>query len=294
VGARAQQADTTPTANPARPTVTNPATLPPVGYVQFENGYLASLGSPDTVSQYGVNQVTKLAVHPRLMLVFGSQPFAASTLPGVVGTSKDAGAISLGVQAVLFTPTPPTPKTGTGDAKSAVDAGQVPPAAKTPVPVVSIGFQHVVYGGTASDVDLGSTTNTLLLFFSGDVGNFHYDSNALFSEQDGTSSLPGSSHDIRRAQFGQTLSVNHPFLFKNTQISVELYHFTQPLVDVASNGAPASRAHLFDILVAPSYQPRNNIVIDFGFSHGFTATSTQWQSFVGFTYVLPKKIPFLH
>src|SRR5215469_11367840 len=38
----------TPAANPARPTVTNPATLPPVGYLQFEQGYLGSLESPIT------------------------------------------------------------------------------------------------------------------------------------------------------------------------------------------------------------------------------------------------------
>src|SRR5580704_18575740 len=82
-----------PAANPARPTVTNPATLPPVGYLQFEQGYLGSLNSPETATQYGVNQVTKLAVHPRLMLAISSQPFAASTETAGSPASRDAGAV---------------------------------------------------------------------------------------------------------------------------------------------------------------------------------------------------------
>ena len=39
-----------------------------------------------------------------------------------------------------------------------------------------------------------------------------------------------------------------------------------------------------------SYSVRPNIVIDGGFSHGFTSTSTRWQSFVGFTYLLPHRL----
>src|SRR5215469_293193 len=57
-----------PTANPARPTMTNPATLPPVGYLQLEQGYLGSFDSPATDSQHGIDLVVKTAVHPRLML----------------------------------------------------------------------------------------------------------------------------------------------------------------------------------------------------------------------------------
>lgn len=64
----------TPTANPARPTMTNPATLPPVGYLQLEQGYLGSFDSPATDSQHGVNLVAKMAVHPRLMLEVQTQP----------------------------------------------------------------------------------------------------------------------------------------------------------------------------------------------------------------------------
>jgi hypothetical protein len=31
-------------------------------------------------------------------------------------------------------------------------------------------------------------------------------------------------------------------------------------------------------------------VLDGGFSHGFTSTSTRWQSFAGFTYLLPHRL----
>lgn len=270
-----------PSANPARPTVTNPATLPPVGYLQFEQGYLGSLDSTETASQYGVNQVTKLAVHPRLMLAVSSQPFAASTAIGSPGTSRDAGAIQAGFQAVLFTPT-----LTALPAKSLTDAA--PEAQKSPIPTVAIGYYHTVYGGTAPDIDLGSATNTLLLLFSGDIGAFHYDTNYIVNEQDGDSNI--GPRTIHRAQFAQTLSVNHSAFNPNLQISVEIYHFAQPIVSATSLGKPIARANLVDLLIAPSYQVRPNLVVDGGFSHGFTSTSTRWQSFAGFTYVLPHRL----
>lgn len=281
-GALAQAApDSPPSANPARPTVTNPATLSPVGYLQFEQGYLGSLNSPETATQYGVNQVTKLAVHPRLMLAVSSQPFAASTETADSPTSRDAGAVQAGFQAVLFTPTLTPPP-----AKSPTDAA--PEAQKSPVPTVAIGYYHTVYGGTAPDIDLGSATNTLLMLFSGDVGAFHYDTNYIVNEQDGDSNI--GAHTVHRAQFAQTLSVNHSVFNPNLQVSVELYHFSQPLVAATSLGQPIARANLVDLLIAPSYQVRPNLVIDGGFSHGFTTTSTRWQSFAGFTYLLPHRL----
>jgi len=285
-GARGQSvADTPPSANPGRPTVTNPATLPPVGYLQFEQGYLGSLESPETASQYGANQVIKLAVHPRLMFAVGYQPFAVSTENGVSGSSRDAGAVQVGFQAVLFTPTrnPPPAKSSTDAAPAASDETQ-----KSPIPTVSFGYYHTVYGGTAPDIDLGSATNTALFLFSGDIANFHYDSNFVVNEQDGDSNI--GNHNIRRAQFAQTLSVNHSVFNPNLQVSVEIYHFSQPLVDSTADGTSIARANLFDLLIAPSCQVRPNLVVDAGFSHGFTSTSTRWQSFAGFTYLLPKRL----
>ena len=54
--------DPTPEANPARPTVSTPATLTPVGYLQFETGGLGALTSPEFGTRIGINQVTKLTV----------------------------------------------------------------------------------------------------------------------------------------------------------------------------------------------------------------------------------------
>jgi hypothetical protein len=270
MAALGQTGPDTPAANPARPTVTNPATLPPVGYLQFEQGYLGSVGSPETASQYGVNQVTKIAVHPRLMLAVGSQPFAASNVDGTA--SRDAGGIQAGFQAVLFSPQ--------FKAKAADQ--------KSPVPTVAVGYYHTVYGGTAPDIDLGSATNTLLLLFSGDFTGFHYDTNYIVNEQDDDSSR--GDYTIHRAQFAQTLSVNHSIFNPNLQLSVELYHFSQPTVHATAAGLPVARANQVGLLITPSYQVRPNLIVDGGFEHGLTSTSTHWQSFVGFTYLLPKRL----
>ena len=47
------------TANPGRPTVCTPATLTPVGYLQFENGFLYATKSGEFSTRESVNQVTK-------------------------------------------------------------------------------------------------------------------------------------------------------------------------------------------------------------------------------------------
>ena len=52
-----------PEANPGRPTVSNPATLAPVGYLQFETGTLGATGSLEFSTYYEFNEVVKLAVH---------------------------------------------------------------------------------------------------------------------------------------------------------------------------------------------------------------------------------------
>lgn len=284
-------ANAPPNANPGRPTVTSPATLPPVGYLQFEQGYLGSLNSPNTASEYGANQTTRLAVHPRLVFVVSSQPFAASVANGASNTSRDAGAVQVGFQAVLFTPTiAPAPSKSSADAPAAASTAATPASdGKSPIPTVAIGYFHTGFGGTAPDTDLGGTTNSLLLLFSGDIGGFHYDTNYIVNEQDGDSRI--GAHGVRRAQFAQTLSVNHSvFNNPNLQLSVEVYHFTQPLVAATASGTAVARANLFDLLFALSYQVRSNLFVDGGFSHGLTSTSTRWQSFAGFTYLLPKRL----
>ena len=59
----------------------------------------------------------------------------------------------------------------------------------------------------------------------------------------------------------------------------EIWHFTQPF----QNG------HAAGFLFAPTYTPRPNLVFDAGFNRGLTSTSTRWEFFMGFTYLLPKK-----
>jgi hypothetical protein len=90
--------------------------------------------------------------------------------------------------------------------------------------------------------------------------------------------LVNESGAIRRAQFGQTLSISHP-MWKLT-ISGELWHFSQPFL----NG------HAVGNLWAVSHSVRKNLVVDAGFDHGLTSTSTHWEGFFGFTYLLPHRL----
>jgi hypothetical protein len=69
----------TPEANPARPTVSTPATLPPLGYLQFETGSLGAVASPEFGTRIGINQVTKPAFTPRLELFFMTEPYVHSS-----------------------------------------------------------------------------------------------------------------------------------------------------------------------------------------------------------------------
>lgn len=273
----------TPSANPGRPTVTNPATLPPIGYLQFEQGYLGSLASPETASQYGVNQVTKIAVASHLMLQTQTQPFAISRTIATASSSVASGDVLLGAQAVLFLP----------QASAAEDSNANAPARlKITKPTIALGYLGRVHAGSTPDIDQGGYTNSLILLVSGDIGAFHYDTNYLLNEQTGSDpSAEGTpSLTVRRAQFAQTLSVNHPIFTPSLQLSAELYHFTQPFIFSDDAGRSVRRANLVDGLFALSYTLRPNLVLDAGLSHGFTSTSTRWQSFVGFTYLLPHRL----
>ena len=89
-----------PEANPGRPTVSTPATLTPVGYLQFENGVLFAQNSTEFSSRKGVSQVTKLSVLPRLELFLQSEPLAISQSKDQ--TAVHEGEVFAGVQSVLF------------------------------------------------------------------------------------------------------------------------------------------------------------------------------------------------
>ncbi|HEV2134487.1 MAG TPA: hypothetical protein VGR47_09490 [Terracidiphilus sp.] len=230
-----------PTANPGRPTVSTPATLTPVGYLQFETGLLAAWHSPEFSSQQSLGEVTKFTLFPRLEFLAGTGPYIHSDTQPQNGT----GDITLGAQGIIHP--------GEG-----------------PRPTLALSyFRDVFSGGTP---DIGSASNSALFLVSADVKGFHYDTNYIFNEQ-------VSDAGVRRAQYGQTLSISHG-LGENFGIAGEIWHFTQPLL----------RSNAVGNLWAVNYNARKNLVFDAGFNRGLTTTSTRWEILTGFTYLLPIKI----
>jgi hypothetical protein len=43
-------------------------------------------------------------------------------------------------------------------------------------------------------------------------------------------------------------------------------------------------------LWAVSYSLRPSLALDAGFDHGLSTTSTHWEEFIGFTYLLPHRL----
>jgi hypothetical protein len=137
-------------------------------------------------------------------------------------------------------------------------------------PTIAASYYRRVYDDGVPDLDFGSARNSFLLLASADVKGFHYDANALFNEQ---------TDGAHRLQTGQTLSISHPIVGK-LALSGEIWHFTQPYL----------RGHAVGNLWALSYAARKNLVFDTGFNRGLTDTSTRWEAFVGFTYLLPHRL----
>ena len=235
-----------PAANPGRPTVSNPATLAPAGYLQFENGVLGAATSPEFSTRYGFNEVIKLAVSRRLEFIEASEPAVHYTSNGVIanGTAE----VFLGAQVVLMP----------GEAAR---------------PTLAVSYSHRAYDGGAPELDVGSPRNSTIFYASADVKGFHYDANAVFNE------VIDEVPDVHRLQFGQTLSISHP-IGKGFAVSGEIWRFTQPFMHGNAMGN----------LWAVSYTARKNLVFDAGFNRGLTSSSTHWEAFAGFTYLLPKKL----
>jgi hypothetical protein len=118
-----------PVANPARPTVSNPATLTPVGYLQFETDVLGATNSPEFSKRYEWNEVIKLAVSRRLEFVESSEPLVQYTAEGI--TANGTAEVFLGAQVVLLP--------GEG--------------AK---PSLAVSYSRRVYDGGAPELDFGS------------------------------------------------------------------------------------------------------------------------------------------
>ena len=232
-----------PTANPGRPTVSTPATLTPVGYLQFESGVLAAWHSPGVSEEAGLNEVVKYSLSHRIELLAASGPYVHSDIQPANGT----GGVSLGIQGVFWQ--------GEGTR-----------------PTLAASYSRQVSGGDAPDLDVGSATNSVMVLASADVRGFHYDTNYLFNEVYGDAG-------VRRAQFGQTLSLSHG-MGQRFGISAELWDFSQPFL----------RSHAVGNLWAVNCNAKKNLVFDAGFNRGLTSTSTRWELMAGFTYLLPHKL----
>jgi hypothetical protein len=186
----------------------------------------------------------KFAVCSRMEFLAGFQPIAYSRVGGAATT--DAGDVSLGLQAVVHE--------GEGI-----------------TPTIAVSYFGRVYSGSAPDLDIGSAKNSFLILASADVRGFHYDTNFLFNEQ--------VSDPVRRAQFGQTLSISHPLAGK-FGLSGEIWHFTQPFL----------HGNAVCNLWAVNYNASPQLVFDGGLNRGLTTTSTHWELFAGFTYLLPHRL----
>jgi len=249
IGAQSPSVET-PEANPGRPTVSTPARLTPVGYLQFENGGLYAESSPEFTTLFAISQVTKLTVASRLQLLALSAPLAHAT--GATGDALSGsrpGEVFAGFQAVVLP----------GEGRQ---------------PTVSLSYIRRLYASPAPEIDIGTFRNSALILVSDDLAGFHFDMNGIVSEQ--------TKGIIRRGQFGQTLSISHPL--GRLTVAGELWHFTQPLTSRDAVGN----------LWAVSYPARKNLVLDAGFDHGLTSSSTQWEGFAGFTYLLPHRLWGFH
>jgi len=236
-----------PEANPGRPTVSTPAALTPVGYLQFENGTLFAEHSTEFSKRIGISQVTKLAVFPRLELLLQSEPLTISGFQGQ--TAVHEGEVFAGAQALLLSG---------GESR----------------PTVAISYIWRIHASVAPELDVGTFRQSTAILLSKELHGFHIDTNGILAEQ--------AQGFVRRAQFGQTLSVSHAI--GKLTFSAEIWHFSQPF----ENGNAVGNLWAF------SRTLRKNFVVDAGLGHGLTSTSTRWEAFFGFTYLLPHRLWMEH
>jgi hypothetical protein len=199
--------------------------------------------STDFSKRLGIGQVTKLSVLPRLELFLQSEPLAISQSKNQ--TAVHEGEVLAGVQGVVF-------------------------AGTESRPTVSISYVRRIHTSVAPELDVGTFRQSTSILLSEDLHGFHFDTNGIVTEQ--------VQAEVRRAQFGQTLSIAHS-IGKFT-ISGEIWHFSQPF----------EKGNTVGNLWAVSRALRKNLVVDAGFNRGLTKTSTHWEVFAGFTYLLPRRL----
>ena len=96
------------------------------------------------------------------------------------------------------------------------------------------------------------------------------------------------AHDDRRPKKAVVILLKVPTMFisrperKQNQAASSggIWHLTLPFFALNAAG----------ILWCLSYPIRRNLIVDGGFDHGFTGTSTHWEEFAGFTYLLPHRL----
>ena len=126
-------------ANPARPTVSTPATLTPVGYFQSETGVLAAWNSPAVSSQQNLNEVIKFSVSRWIELLVAAEPYAHSH--AFDGPTNGSGDVDLGIQGIIHH----------GEGVN---------------PTIAMSYFGRVYSGDAPDLDIGSFRNSAILLVS--------------------------------------------------------------------------------------------------------------------------------
>src|SRR6266436_5120079 len=151
-----QEADADPPeANPGRPTVSTPATITPVGYLQFETGFLGTNHSPESSSRQSVNEVIKFSVSKRFEFLAASEPFVHYTANSM--TANGTAEVFFGVQGIVHH----------GEGAQ---------------PTIAVSYFRRSYDGGTPELDFGSPRNSMLLLASADVKGFHYDANAMLNE----------------------------------------------------------------------------------------------------------------
>jgi len=188
-------------ANPGRPTVSTPATLTPVGYLQFESGLLNARHSGEFSRRFSFTEVVKFAPVKRLQLLVQNEPFIRSHID--TGIDRHPGEVFLGLQGIV-----------------------VPGEGRRPT--VAASYFRRAWASPAPELDIGTNRQSALLLVSFDMLGFHVDTNGIVTEQ-----IDEPRH---RAQFGQTLSISHP-VSRRFGISGEIWHFTQPLLRSNAVGA---------------------------------------------------------
>ncbi len=204
-------------ANPGRPTVSTPATLTPVGYLQIESGVLGAEKSGEFANRTGIEAVVKLSLARRFELLVQTEPIVLSDLGNT--TDHHPGEVFAGFQTVLHR----------GEGLR---------------PTVSVSYFRRLYASPAPELDMGTNRQSALLLVSFDVKKFHVDTNGIVTEQITDETV------IHRAQFGQTLSISRPIAGK-LSLSGELWHFSQPLTKSNAAGlllAPSYNVSRFLVL----------------------------------------------